>query len=166
VTKIDIKMKKTSFACFILTTLTMTILLAVSSLARTETTKKFEPGQLREDFQLARQSLEEGHPGLYRHTKKVELDRIRVSFPSEPQTNETDDMRRRLLGWHFLPQSRSHVGVGAHFFNQQTSAAGIGGQRGIHGRACGNQEHNDLAVVTGFGPGFGWRIAPCVECPS
>src|SRR2546425_7306306 len=69
-------MKKTSFACFILTTLTMTILLAVSSLARTETTKKFEPGQRREDFQIARQSLEEGHPGLYRHTKKVELDRI------------------------------------------------------------------------------------------
>ena len=75
-TKIDIKMKKTSFACFILTTLTMTILPAVSSLARTETTKKFEPGQLRQDFQIARQSLEEGHPGLYRHTKKVELDRI------------------------------------------------------------------------------------------
>src|SRR6266581_1332166 len=91
---------------------------------------------------------------------------IRVSFPSEPQTNETDDMRRRLLGWHFPPQSRSHVGVGAHFFNQQTSAAGIGGQRGIHRRACGNQEHNDLAVGTGFGLGFGWRIAPCVEFSS
>jgi len=49
----------------ILTTLTMTILLAVSILARTQTTKKFEPGQLREDFQIARQSLEEVTPGLY-----------------------------------------------------------------------------------------------------
>src|SRR5438128_51900 len=74
--KIEIKMKKTYFAWFTLSTFTMTLLLAAPSLARTQTTKKFEPGQLREDFQIARQSLEEGHPGIYRHTKKVELDRI------------------------------------------------------------------------------------------
>ncbi len=74
-------------------------------------------------------------------------------------------MRRRLLGWHFPPQSRSHVGVGAHFFNQQTSAAGIGGQRGVHGRACGNQEHNDLAVVTGFGLGLGVENRPMRGVP-
>src|SRR5260221_11682061 len=89
-----------------------------------------------------------------------------IPSAAEPQPNETDDTRRRLMGWHLTPQSRSHVGVGAHFSNQQTSAAGIGGQRGIHARACVNQEHNDFAVVTGFGLGFGWRIAPCVECPS
>ena len=61
---------------FALSTLSGTLSLLDPSLARGETTKKFEPGQLREDFQIARHSLEEGHPGLYRHTKKVELDRI------------------------------------------------------------------------------------------
>src|SRR5258708_3126274 len=75
-TKTEITMKKTYFAWFTLSMLTMTLLLTASDLARTQTTKKFEPGQLRQDFQIARQSLEEGHPGLYRHTKKVELDRI------------------------------------------------------------------------------------------
>src|ERR1035438_7827197 len=45
-------------------------------LAGAETTKKFEPTQLREDFQIMRHSLEEGHPGLYRYTKKTDLDRI------------------------------------------------------------------------------------------
>jgi len=41
-----------------------------------ETTKKFEPKQLREDFQIARRCLEEAHPGLYRYTNKAEMDRI------------------------------------------------------------------------------------------
>ena len=36
---------------------------------------KFTPGQLREDFRVLRQSLEEAQPGLYRHTSKNELDR-------------------------------------------------------------------------------------------
>jgi hypothetical protein len=36
----------------------------------------FEPKQLKEDFQIARHSLEEGQPGLYRYTKKADLDRI------------------------------------------------------------------------------------------
>jgi hypothetical protein len=38
--------------------------------------KKFEPKQLREDFQIARHSLEEGHGELYRYIGKAELDRI------------------------------------------------------------------------------------------
>jgi hypothetical protein len=38
--------------------------------------KKFEPAQLWEDFKIARDSLEEAHSGLYRYTKKAELDRI------------------------------------------------------------------------------------------
>jgi len=75
-TNTEIKTKKTYFPWFNLSTLTMTLLLAASSLASTQTTKKFEPKQLQEDFQIARQALEEGHPGLYRHTKKVDLDRI------------------------------------------------------------------------------------------
>lgn len=55
---------------------TVAVALLSVSLTRAETAKKFEPAQLREDFQIARQSLEEVHPGLYRHTKKSELDRI------------------------------------------------------------------------------------------
>src|ERR1700730_3044475 len=69
-------MKKLYFVLLALSTLAVALLLAASSLARAQTTKKFEPRQLREDFQIARQSLEEGHSGLYRHTKKAELDRI------------------------------------------------------------------------------------------
>lgn len=37
---------------------------------------KFSPDQLREDFQIARRSLEEGHSGIYRYTPKAELDRV------------------------------------------------------------------------------------------
>lgn len=57
-------------------TLAVSLLLAATSPARAQTTRKFESKQLREDFQIARQSIEEGHSGLYRHTKKAELDRI------------------------------------------------------------------------------------------
>jgi len=69
-------MKKTFFALPALSKLAVAFLLATPSLPGAETTKKFEPHQLQEDFQIARRSLEEGHPGLYRQTKKVELDRI------------------------------------------------------------------------------------------
>jgi hypothetical protein len=69
-------MKKMYSALLTLSTLAIALLLAAASLVRTQTTKKFEPRQLREDFQIARQSLEEGHSGLYRYTKKAELDRI------------------------------------------------------------------------------------------
>lgn len=75
-TKTEIKMKKTHFAWLTLSTLTLTLLVAAPSLGRAQTTKKFEPKQLREDFQIARQSLEEGHSCLYRSTKKADLDRI------------------------------------------------------------------------------------------
>jgi hypothetical protein len=68
-------MKKMYFALLTLSTLTIALLLALSCLARAQTTKKFEARQLREDFQIARQSLEEGHNGLYRYAKKAELDR-------------------------------------------------------------------------------------------
>jgi peptidase S41-like protein len=37
---------------------------------------KFSPDQLREDFQIARRALEEGHSGIYRYTPKAELDRV------------------------------------------------------------------------------------------
>src|SRR5581483_4505430 len=36
---------------------------------------KFTPEQLREDFQIARRALEEGHSGIYRYTPKPQLDR-------------------------------------------------------------------------------------------
>ena len=38
-------------------------------------TAKFTPEQLREDFQIARRALEEGHSGIYRYTPKPQLDR-------------------------------------------------------------------------------------------
>jgi hypothetical protein len=69
-------MKKRYCALLTLSTLAIALLPAATSLAWAQTTKKFEPRQLREDFQIARQSLEEGHSGLYRYTKKAELDRI------------------------------------------------------------------------------------------
>lgn len=40
-----------------------------------QTPQSFEPKQLQEDFQIARAALEEGHSGIYRYTKKAELDR-------------------------------------------------------------------------------------------
>jgi hypothetical protein len=42
------------------------------------------PAELREDFEIARHALEEGHPGLYRFTPRAELDRV------------FDDAERRL----------------------------------------------------------------------
>lgn len=56
-----------------MTTLALTLLLAIPCAA--QTTMTFEPGQLREDFQIARQSLEEGQSGLYRYISKAELNR-------------------------------------------------------------------------------------------
>jgi len=38
--------------------------------------QKFEPKQLQEDFRIMRSALEEGHSGIYRYTKKDELDKI------------------------------------------------------------------------------------------
>lgn len=44
--------------------------------AETSPFQQFDAAQLREDFRIARQSLEEGHSGLYRYTNKSELDRL------------------------------------------------------------------------------------------
>src|SRR5262249_1368043 len=35
---------------------------------------KHQPQQLREDFEIARHALEEGHSGIYRYTPKVKMD--------------------------------------------------------------------------------------------
>jgi len=72
----EITKEKMNFNSLTLSTLTITLLLAGPSLATAQATRKFEPQQLREDFQIARQSLVEGHSCLYRCTKKVDLDRI------------------------------------------------------------------------------------------
>ena len=50
--------------------------LTTPRLAGADTDRKFEPRQLREDYHIARQALEEAHPGLYRYTAKTDLDRI------------------------------------------------------------------------------------------
>src|SRR5260221_5909834 len=75
-----------------------------------------------------------------------------IPSAAEPQPNETDDTRRRLMGWHLTPQSRSHVGVGAHFSNQQTSAAGSGGPQRNNDPARRHQEHQQLLRSAGVRP--------------
>jgi C-terminal processing protease CtpA/Prc len=41
-----------------------------------QTSEKFQREKLLEDFQVARQALEEGHSGIYRYTSKADLDRV------------------------------------------------------------------------------------------
>ena len=69
-------MKNMDSTSLTLSKLALAWLILAPGLAGAETTKKFEPGQLRQDFQIARRCLEEGHAGLYRYTKKAQLDRI------------------------------------------------------------------------------------------
>lgn len=69
-------MKKTCSVLLASSTVVVVLFFAAASPGRAQTTTEFESKQLREDFQIARQSLEEGHSGLYRHTKKADLDRI------------------------------------------------------------------------------------------
>jgi C-terminal processing protease CtpA/Prc len=70
------QMKARCFSVLALSTLSGTLSLLDPDLAMAETTRTLEPAQLREDFKIARQSLEEAHPGLYRYTKKADMDRI------------------------------------------------------------------------------------------
>ncbi|HZR19648.1 MAG TPA: hypothetical protein VFE51_20355 [Verrucomicrobiae bacterium] len=48
--------------------------LALLHRAEAAEAKKFEPAQMRADYQIARPALEEAHPGLYRYAKKSDLD--------------------------------------------------------------------------------------------
>lgn len=41
-----------------------------------EPSARFTPAQLRLDFKVLREALEEGHPGIYRFTPKADLDRV------------------------------------------------------------------------------------------
>jgi len=86
--------------------------LAVATSVRADTTQKFEPKQLREDFQIARQSLEEGHPGLYRHAKKIELDRVFDN--AEMSLNHPMDFYEfyRLMAPTIAAIKCGHTGVG------------------------------------------------------
>jgi hypothetical protein len=69
-------MRKTSLVLAAVRTLTIALALASTHATRAQTTKTFEPRQLQEDFEIARKSIEESQGGLYRHTKKPDLDRI------------------------------------------------------------------------------------------
>lgn len=69
-------MKKASSSLPKVSTLAFALLFFIPSTTRAQTAQKFEPKQLQEDFQIARQSLEEGQSGLYRYTKKADLARI------------------------------------------------------------------------------------------
>ncbi|HWO00709.1 MAG TPA: S41 family peptidase [Blastocatellia bacterium] len=70
-------MKMTSAARLVLT---IVFALAFSLLTVAQSSQpvpqKFERDKLVEDFQIARQALEEGHSGIYRYTNKAELDRV------------------------------------------------------------------------------------------
>src|SRR5690349_12994178 len=68
--------EKMNFASLTLGTLAITLLLAAPDQVAAQTARRFGPEQLREDFQIARQSLVEGHSCLYRCTKKADLDRV------------------------------------------------------------------------------------------
>jgi hypothetical protein len=59
-----------------LDTLALVLSLAVPSMTKGQTSSVFDPKQLQEDFQIARQALVETHSGLYRYTQKADLDRI------------------------------------------------------------------------------------------
>jgi hypothetical protein len=68
------------------------VLLAITPTtdAQAPSSLKIEPKLLREDFQIARTALEQGHSGIYRYTPKFELDRAfdaaakNIDRPMEP----------------------------------------------------------------------------------
>jgi hypothetical protein len=67
-------MKQTLYSMLPVSAMVLTLQLTASALATAEAAK-FTPAQLKEDLRIARHALEEGHPGLYRLTKKAEMDR-------------------------------------------------------------------------------------------
>src|SRR6516162_1412606 len=69
-------MKKMRSDLYFLGALALVLSLAVPSMTTVQTTQVFESRQLQEDFQIAREALEETHSGLYRYTQKADLDRI------------------------------------------------------------------------------------------
>jgi peptidase S41-like protein len=69
-------MRKTSLFLATVRILTIALALAFPHATRAQTTKTFEPRALQEDFEIARKSLEESQSGLYRYSKKPDLNRI------------------------------------------------------------------------------------------
>ncbi|MBI3410008.1 MAG: hypothetical protein HY040_16835 [Planctomycetes bacterium] len=65
-----------AFAGFIATNLALAQSTNTKPGGGAEAPPKFTPEQLREDLKIARDALEEGHSGIYRYTKKADLDRI------------------------------------------------------------------------------------------
>lgn len=51
-------------------------LLLLTLVAVAQEAPRFEPKQLQQDFRILRSALEEGHSGIYRYTKKPDLDAI------------------------------------------------------------------------------------------
>lgn len=69
-------MRNPSLVLATVSTLTIALVLAFPHVTGAQTTKRFEPRQPQEDFRIARQALEESQSGLYRYTKKPDLDRV------------------------------------------------------------------------------------------
>jgi hypothetical protein len=69
---------KTNAAARLILTFVLALTFALFAFAQSgqPASQKFEREKLVEDFQIARQALEEGHSGIYRYTKKTDLDRV------------------------------------------------------------------------------------------
>src|SRR5215470_1743249 len=68
-------MKPILYSMLPVSAMVLTLQLTSLALVTAEAATEFTPAQLKEDFRIARHALEEGHPGLYRLTKKAEMDR-------------------------------------------------------------------------------------------
>lgn len=73
--------------------------------------KTFTPDQLREDFKLFRDALEEGHGGLYRYTPKQELDRQFNSTLKKLSHPLTETEFLRLLAPLIANINDGHTGI-------------------------------------------------------
>jgi len=70
-------MKTSSAArCLLVLFCALTVSLCVFAQSGGQASEKFQREKLIEDFQIARQALEEGHSGIYRYTSKADLDRV------------------------------------------------------------------------------------------
>ena len=83
--------------------------------------KIFTPGQLKDDFTVFRDALEEGHGGLYRYTSKQELDRQFDSIYKKLSLSLTETEFLRLLAPLIANINDGHTGI----FLSSTSSANL-----------------------------------------
>lgn len=168
-------MKKMCFALLTRRAVIIALLLATPSLDRAQTTEKFQPAQLREDLRIARQSLEESQSGLYRYTKKADLDRIfdeaeksmdhpmnffefyRVMMPTiagikcgHTTIDMPPDVRAELERQRWLPFDVKVLESKAYIFRDYTKGGNLAGKeiQSINGVSAGRIISTLLAAVS------------------